>query len=195
MRQRVDQQRIELFLQQLGRRFTKPGRIYLVGGTTMVYEGLRQQTLDIDLAYEIANEDHSVFIATVRELKERLSLNIEEASPADFIPLPIGYQERSQFIGRYGQLDVFHFDLYSMALSKIERGTENDFADVLLLLKTERLEMAKLERYFKEILLRYATDSLKQDPVEFQLKFASLREMWNITSDTPQSDEPADSKK
>lgn len=102
MRQRVDQQRIELFLQQLGRRFTKPGRIYLVGGTTMVYEGLRQQTLDIDLAYEIANEDHSVFIATVRELKERLSLNIEEASPADFIPLPVGYQERSQFIAAMG---------------------------------------------------------------------------------------------
>ena len=49
MRQRVDQQRIEHFLQQLGRQFTKPGRIYLVGGTTMVYEGLRQQTLDIDL--------------------------------------------------------------------------------------------------------------------------------------------------
>lgn len=77
MRQRVDQQRIELFLQQLGRRFTKPGRVYLVGGTTMVYEGLRQQTLDIDLALEIADEDHSTFIATVRELKERYSLNIE----------------------------------------------------------------------------------------------------------------------
>ena len=53
MRQRVDQQRIELFLQQLGRQFTKPGRVYLVGGTIMVYEGLRQQTLDIDLALEI----------------------------------------------------------------------------------------------------------------------------------------------
>lgn len=76
MRQPVDQQRIELFLQRLGRQFTKPGRVYLVGGTTMVYEGLRQQTLDIDIAYDIANEDHSAFIAVVRELKERLSLNI-----------------------------------------------------------------------------------------------------------------------
>ena len=131
MRQRVDQQRIELFLQRLGREFSKPGRIYLVGGTTMVYEGLRQQTLDIDLALEIADEDHSAFVAAVRRIKESLSLNIEEASPVDFIPLPAGYRERSQFVGRYGQLDVFHFDLYSTALSKIERGTENDFADVL----------------------------------------------------------------
>ena len=178
MRQRVDQQRIELFLQRLGRQFNKPGRIYLVGGTTMVYEGLRQQTLDIDLALEIADEDHSAFIATIRQLKESLSLNIEEASPADFIPLPAGYRERSQFVGRYGLLDVFHFDLYSTALSKIERGTENDFADVLALLQTGHLEIAKLSECFHEILLRYATDSLKQDPVEFQRKFAILLEMW-----------------
>ena len=182
MRQRVDQQRIAQFLQQLGRQFTKPGRIYLVGGTIMVYEGLRQQTLDIDLALEIANEDHSAFIATVRELKERLALNIEEASPADFIPLPAGYRERSQFVGRYGLLDVFHFDLYSTALSKIERGTENDFADVLSLLQTERLEMARLVQYFNEILPRCATDSLKQDPDEFQRKFAILTEMWRDLS-------------
>ena len=31
---------------------------------------------------------------------------------------------------------------------------------------------------FHEILLRYATDSLKQDPVEFQRKYAILLEMW-----------------
>jgi hypothetical protein len=182
MRQRVDQQRIERFLQQLGRQFTKPGRIYLVGGTTMVYEGLRPQTLDIDLALEIANEDHSRFIMVVRELKERLALNIEEASPADFIPLPAGYRERSPFVGRYGQLDVFHFDLYSTALSKIERGTENDFADVLALLQTGRLEIARLLECFYEILPRYATDSLKQDPVEFQRKFAVLVEIWGERS-------------
>jgi len=45
MHQRVDQQRIELFLQQLGRQFTKPGRIYLVGGTTMVFIWMLSRTL------------------------------------------------------------------------------------------------------------------------------------------------------
>ena len=178
MRHRVDRQRIELFLQRLGRLFTKPGRLYLVGGTTMVYEGLRPQTLDIDISFEVANEDHSAFIRAVRELKESLSLNIEEASPDDFIPVPSGYRERSQYIGRYGQLDVFHYDLYSTALSKIERGTENDFDDVSSLLQSERLEFARLKEYFDEIMTRYATDSLKQDPAEFRRKFAILTEMW-----------------
>ncbi len=184
MRQRVDQQRIELFLQRLGRQFTRPGRVYLVGGTTMVYEGLRQQTLDIDLAFEIAHEDHSAFVAIIRGLKETLSLNIEEASPADFIPLPSGYQDRSQFIGRYGQLDVFHYDFYSTALSKIERGTENDFADVLSLLESGRLEITRLVQCFHEILPRFGTDSLKQDPNEFLRKFAILIEMWRDMSKT-----------
>jgi hypothetical protein len=177
-RQQVDQQRIELFLQQLGKQFAKPGRVYLVGGTSMVYEGLRQQTLDIDLTFEIASEDHSLFIEIVRNLKERLSLNIEEVSPADFIPLPSGYRERSQYINRYGQLDIFHFDLYSTALSKIARGTEEDFADILALLQTGRLELATLTQLFNEILPDFATISFKQDPVEFQRKFEALTDMW-----------------
>jgi len=106
MRQQVDRKKIEEFLQQLGRRFTKSGRVYLVGGTTMVYEGLRQQTLDIDLAIDVEDVDHSEFISVVRDLKNRLSLNIEEASLWDFIPLPSGYLDRSLFINRYGHASI-----------------------------------------------------------------------------------------
>lgn len=179
MRERVDKQRIELFLQRLGQYFLQPGRVYLVGGTTLVYEGLRAQTLDVDISFEIADEDHSRFIAVVRDLKERLLMNIEEASPADFIPLPLGFRERSEFVGRYGQLDIFHFDLYSTALSKIERGTDDDFEDVLSLLRSGRLEIDQLKVYFAEVLPRFATDSLRQDPDEFASKFALLTEMWN----------------
>ncbi len=178
MRERVDRQQIELFLLQLGRHFPRPGRVYLVGGTTLVYEGLRQQTLDVDITFDVANEDHSRFVAVVRQLKESLSLNIEEVSPAEFIPLPAGHRERSEFIGRYDQLDVFHFDLYSAALSKIERGTENDFADVLSLLRSGRLEMAQLTAYFEEILPLFATRSLKQNPDAFRRKFALLTQLW-----------------
>ncbi len=178
MRQRTDRQGIELFLQRLGRRFSMPGRLFLVGGTTMVFEGFRQQTLDIDITFEVADEHHSAFVVAVRDLKEQLSLNIEEASPAEFIPLPSGHQERSQYIGRYGQLDVFHFDLYSSALSKIERGTESDFDDVLTLLDSGRLELSLLSRFFDEIMTRYATESLKQDPVEYRRKFEILKEMY-----------------
>ncbi len=68
-RQAVDRERIERFLRELGRRFRRPGRVFLVGGTTMVFEGFRGNTLDIDLAFEVDVSDHSRFIETVRELK------------------------------------------------------------------------------------------------------------------------------
>jgi len=68
----------------------------------MVYEGFRNQTLDIDLALELSPQDHTSFIQMVRELKEELNVNVEEASPGDFIPLPAGYKDRCQFLGRYG---------------------------------------------------------------------------------------------
>ena len=50
------------------------------------------------------------------------------------IPLPPQAQERRRLVGHYGQLDVYVFDLYSIALSKIARGFETDFEDVLFLL-------------------------------------------------------------
>jgi hypothetical protein len=174
----VDRERIEEFLRRLGERFRRPGRVYLVGGTTMVFEGFRAQTLDIDLAVEVAAEDHAAFIRAVRELKDELAINIEEASPGDFIPLPHGYRERAQFVGRYGQLDVFHFDLYSTALSKIERGTEADFADVLALLHAGRIDRERLTACFHDVLPRFGAASLKQDPQEFQRKFDALRRRW-----------------
>ncbi|MXX24696.1 MAG: hypothetical protein F4Z82_04505 [Caldilineaceae bacterium SB0668_bin_21] len=155
-----------------------------MGGTTLVYEGLRQQTLDIDISFEVDDRDHGAFIEAVRDLKERLALNIEEASPADFIPLPSGYRERSPFIGRYGQLEVFHFDLYSTALSKIERGTEGDLDDVLSLLRNGRMEFADLAGCFEEIMVRYATESIKQDPAEYRRKFDILTDMW-LTGSSP----------
>ena len=178
MRPPVDRQRIIRFLQQLGQQFRKPGRVYLVGGTTLVFEGFRTQTLDIDLAFEVGDRDHGEFIRAVRSLKDELAINVEEASPGDFIPLPEGYQGRAKFIDRFGSLDVYHFDVYSVALSKIERGRDADFADVLALLEAGWLDFRTLKRYFEEILPQIGERSLKDDPQEFQRKFAYLEKTW-----------------
>ena len=176
-RQPADRSRIDLFLRRLAERFRRPGRVYLVGGTTMVYEGWRAQSLDVDLTFEVEPTDHDAMLQAIRELKDQLALNVEEASPADFIPLPAGYQARAIFIKRYGALDVFHFDPYSTALSKIARGTEEDLADVLVLLRAGWLELAILERYFGEIQPRLAKESLKQDPNEFARNLQAVREL------------------
>ncbi len=174
----VDRKRIEQFLQRLGERFRKPARVFLVGGTTMVFEGFRAQSLDIDLTFEVEPSDHSEMIQTIRDLKDQLALNIEEVSPGDFIPLAAGYQERAVFIARYGQIDAYHFDFYATALSKIARGTEEDFNDVLALLRARRIDLARLEKYFEEIRPRVSTESLNQDVSQFDRNFQALRRLW-----------------
>ena len=177
MRQDVDRERIRLFLERLGGRFRRPARIFLVGGTTLVYEGLREQSLDIDLAIEVDPQDHGDLMKAIRELKDELSINVEEASPGDFIPLPVGSESRHQFVGRFGNLDVFHFDPYSTALCKIERGRTQDFEDVLKLLDAGRIDWARLEGCFLDVLPRFGTQSLKQDPRVFEENFRALEAM------------------
>jgi len=175
LRRPVDRARIEEFLKALGEEFPHPGRILLVGGATVVLRGLRSQTLDIDLAAEVDSARRDEFVAAVRRLKERLDTNVEEVSPADFIPLPAGHADRAVWVGRYGRLDVYHFDPYSTALSKIERGTEKDFADVRAMLSAGDLDPGRLERCFTEVMATYGRASLRQDPERFRRNFAAIR--------------------
>jgi hypothetical protein len=142
----------------------------------MVYEGFRATTIDIDLLVEADNPGG--IVAAVRDLKDALDINVEFASPRDFIPLPAGWRERSIYIGRYGPLDVFHFDLYSVALSKIERGTERDFQDVVALVRSGRIDPAELDIAFREIVPRIATEGMAgMDPEVFREHYRYLQSL------------------
>ena len=119
MRTLADTDRIHQFMSELGESAEAPARVYLTGGATAVLLGWRRSTIDIDL--KIVPEQDRLFRA-IPVLKERLRLNVELASPVDFIPVPPGWQERSPFIEKDGQLSFHHFDLYAQALAKVERG-------------------------------------------------------------------------
>lgn len=165
--------RIELFLRELGRRYRGGGRLYLVGGTQMVYAGFRGQTEDIDYTVQLEG-DHQEFVVAVRSLIRDLHISVEPAGPGDFIPLPGGWDERSRFIGRYGRLDVFTFDPVSTALSKIERGSSRDIDDVLALLRRGTIDLQELRAAFEEIVPRLETESLRVDEADFRRKFFGL---------------------
>jgi hypothetical protein len=101
--------------------------MYLTGGATAVLEGWRSTTVDVDVLFE---PDADELLRQIPELKERLQVNVELASPPDFIPELPGWRERSPFVVREGNLDVHHFDPYSQALSKLERAFDQDLEDV-----------------------------------------------------------------
>lgn len=128
MRADADRARIERLLTELGKRGSRGDRIYVSGGTSAVEHGWREFTQDVDLRIESDNADP--LLRAIAELKERLEVNVELASPLDFLPAPPGWRERSPFIGRYGAVDVFDTDFALQVLAKLERGLDRDLGDV-----------------------------------------------------------------
>jgi len=162
------------FLNQLAGCYRRGGRLYLVGGSSLLLAASKTSTLDIDIKIETSPENYGEFVRCLRQVSRQLQMPVEEASPDQFIPLPSGYAERHRFIGRYGSLDVFHFDFYSMALSKIHRGNEKDFADVTVMIDRNLIDLAQLRAYFEDILPQMATFSLRSDPDAFAARFSLL---------------------
>lgn len=118
---------LERLMTELGRAIRQPARIYLTGGATAVWHGWRATTIAVDLK---PVPDSDEILRALAGLKERLNINVELASPADFIPEVPGWEERSRFIRTIGQVTFLHYDFYAQALSKIERGHAQDLADV-----------------------------------------------------------------
>jgi len=84
-----------------------------------VLHGWRGMTKDVDLEFD--PEPPGVFEA-IAHLKDDLDLNVELASPRDFVPPLPGWESRAVFVVRHGTLDVYHFDPYTQALAKLDRG-------------------------------------------------------------------------
>jgi hypothetical protein len=155
MREIATVDRIREFMRRLGEAVRQETRIYLVGGATAVLMGWRRTTIDVDL--KILPERDEVFRA-LPGLKEELCLNVELASPDQFIPPVPGWESRSPFICREGRVDWRHYDPCSQALAKIERGHERDLEDVREMLRRGLVDPALLRDSFVRIrpdLIRY----------------------------------------
>jgi hypothetical protein len=148
MRELADEGRIRRFMRALGEAASSEGECFLTGGTTAVLLGWRPTTLDVDIRLEPEQDD--VLLALPR-IKDELAVNVELASPADFIPLPEGWRERSPSAGREGPLTFRHFDLYSQALAKLERRHAQDLDDVQQMLDRGLVEKERLRICFNEI--------------------------------------------
>lgn len=122
--------------------------MYFTGGATAVLEGWRSSTIDVDVT--IVPETDRLF-RTLPDLKEELQINVELVSPADFIPVPPGWEERSRFVAQEGQVTFLHFDPYAQALAKIERGHRQDLEDVQEMLGRGLVNRDRLWEYFDRI--------------------------------------------
>lgn len=148
MRAAVDAERLRAFMRALADAARGPLQVYLVGGATAVTEGWRDSTIDIDLAFGPGSD---AVLRALPAIKESLNVNVELASPADFIPVKPGWEDRSPFIAQVGAVTFRHYDLYAQALAKIERGHETDRRDVAALVERGLVERGRLREYFDAI--------------------------------------------
>jgi len=148
MRKKVTAAHLEEFMKTLASGISQPTRIFLVGGATAVLLGWRESTIDIDFKVE---PDSDELFRKLPLLKERLQINVELASPGDFIPELPGWRDRSRFIRQEGNITFLHYDFYAQALSKIERGHEVDTRDVNELIGRGLVEPQRLLKFFGEI--------------------------------------------
>lgn len=148
MRGLTTPERFQRFIVELGRVLTGPVDVFFTGGVTAILHGWRDSTVDIDLTMVPESDE---LLRALPRLKEALSINIELAAPDHFIPEVPGWRERSIFIAREGNVSFFHYDLYAQALSKIERGHDQDLQDVRRMIDNGHVDRAELVERFEQI--------------------------------------------
>jgi hypothetical protein len=170
----ADRARIRNFLSRLGTAFHAEGRIYLTGDTALVYGGLRPAVEEIALAYMVAPVRRGPFLREVQRLAEQLQVNVREDSPAEEVPLPAGAAARARPAGRFGQLELFLFDPYSVALAKLAAASDDGVADVRAMRDAGWLDAAMLGELVEESLRRYQPTDRQVAPDELRQRAASL---------------------
>src|SRR5688572_13690313 len=148
MREAADAERIRRFMRALGAAAPAEGICYLVGGGTAVLLGWRETMIDVDIELDPEQDE---LLRALPAIKDELQINVELASPRQFIPLPSGWEERSPSAGREGRLTFKHFDLLSQALAKLERGHAQDLDDAREMIERGLVEAGRLRAAFDEI--------------------------------------------
>ncbi len=125
--------------------------LILIGGLAMEFYGSPRYTVDIDA--EIKCED-TLYFELVKYLKnEGISCNLSEnISGWSIVPLPEGYKYRTKTVYESENLNVKVLDPVDFIFSKLLRGTEEDFKDILIVIdkyKISKTQILERERFIK----------------------------------------------
>ncbi|MDP3775481.1 MAG: hypothetical protein Q8Q85_14575 [Gemmatimonadales bacterium] len=156
-----------------------PARLYLVARTTHLAERWCDRVPQLELAGDAGSAGLG---DAARDAATSLGIDLVWESPAEVIPLPVGWEERSRPAaiepGAGSALEIRHFDPYSVVLRLIARGDEPDYLAALEYVRHGWVEPARLEGLLGEVVPRLTSQTLAQDPAEFRRKFKGLRQLY-----------------
>ena len=146
----MDHSEIESILQSLGARVPSDSQLILIGGSALALLGSPRLTIDIDF---IGDDLHpNALHRSLMQIATELKIHVEPVPLERFIPLPKGSDQRNIRIGQFGNLEVYVADPYSIALSKLDRGLETDFDDIVFLIQQNFIMLNQLEHILSEAL-------------------------------------------
>ena len=152
MPENMDNTQIQSILQTMGERIPTPSRLTLIGGGALALLGSPRLTIDLDFIGDDLSP--SPLDKAIMQVAKDLNIYAEPVPLERFIPLPAGSSERAIFIGKFGNLEVYVADPYSIAFSKLERGFDTDLEDIVFLVQRGFIELVELERMTEQSLLR-----------------------------------------
>ena len=146
----MDNTEIQSILKTIGARVPPASRLILIGGSALSLLGSPRPTVDIDF---IGDDLHPEPLhQTILRIAEELDVDVEPVPLDKFVPLPQGNEGRAIRIGSFGNLEIFIADPYSIALSKLDRGADTDYDDLVFLVQNNHVDMDEFERMVQEAL-------------------------------------------
>lgn len=182
----INREKLLTYLRELNARFSKPGKLYLIGETSLLFEEWRHWTAMLEFSVEIDASQRQVFDRLRDALAQEMGIRVIEEHPGDVIPLPEGFEsrairidgERSPTAAARQGLQLYHCDPYSVAIRFIARGDEQDYQLVLAYLRHGWINMETMDQLIEALLPRFSFKTIQQDPAEFRRKYKGLKQMY-----------------
>ena len=169
----IAEETILTFLAEVGRRYSRPTDLLLLGGSALCLLGSPRPTLDIDyVGDDLAKTDLQLVIDQVAQ---ETGLEVEAVPISGFVPLPEDSDKRNLRIGQFGAVQVFVLDPYAIALSKIDRGFDSDIEDVVFLIHRSFVQFEQLELQVQRAATRAGEFSLS--PTEMVNHLQAVRDL------------------
>ena len=167
---------IEFFLRRLAEQYGKPATLYLLGGGGLCLLGSPRRTYDIDYTLDESSDKAQELLTTIEALADEMGLELEEVPLEEFIPLPEDAHTRHQWIGKFGSLNIYVYDPYSIAVSKLSRGLKSDLQDVIFLLREKMINLNELAKHIKAAFPEAWKFDI--DPADLRLYFNEMLRMY-----------------
>ena len=129
-------------------------------------------------AAEVARDDRAALADAVQRLQALIGVGWLEESRGRCDPLGGRARGAARPAGKFGQLEVYHFDPSSAAFRLIARGDEPDYDCIVTFLRPAWLVVDKVNALPTGLLPRFTSEIIQQDPAEFRCKFKGLPKMW-----------------